>query len=88
MSVVQTILKRLGLVRPYTDADIDEAETENIAFEASAIERYANMASESASRIVESSSRLSESLREANLKTFADWEHLVHHGERRHVRRH
>lgn len=86
MSLVHQVMKKLGFARPFRDDEIEEAISENIKHDASVLEKFAERATESAGRMVEASARLRHSIEQANVKSFADFEHLIHHGERRRAR--
>lgn len=86
MSLITTILQKLGLTNPYSGSIVDEALDENLKHDASVVAALAQKATESAGRMMEASSKLRSSIQNANVKSFADFEHLVHHGERRRAR--
>lgn len=85
---IKAILTKLGLLHPFQDSDVEEAMSENLQHEASKLAQITDRATEAAELSVASISALRQKIAESNLGSFADFERLVHHGERRHARRH
>lgn len=86
MSAFIEFFRKRGWLHPFKDADVEDAMNENIQHDASKLAQFAERVTESADQMVAASAKLRSNLAQANVRSFADFEHLIHHGERRRAR--